>query len=139
MAGRTMVQLELNLPKIDVWFSKGDSTGVIDGPSLLAMQRVILDKRDKMETMLCWVDMGLGLSMGCVGCNSGILDKQMMANVNGPGCPVGSMQSEDKKRKIEGCWVRPDKKPTTCLEGEVSYWGMFDNIEFGHFTIQRQL
>lgn len=43
--------------------------------------------------------MGLRLSTDCVGSVSGILDKQVMADEDGPGCPVGFTQSEDKKGK----------------------------------------
>lgn len=52
MVGKIAVQPELNLPKKDVCFPKGDSTGVIDCPSLLAMQKFLLDMREKVESVL---------------------------------------------------------------------------------------
>lgn len=47
---------------------------------------------------------GLGLIMGCVGSEYGILDKQVVADVDGSGCLVGLKQSDDKKgrKKVDG-------------------------------------
>lgn len=60
-----VVHSELNSPKKDIWFPKGCLTVANDGPSLISMQRVVLDMKEKVDVMLRWVVMGLCLSKGC--------------------------------------------------------------------------
>lgn len=102
VAGGEVVQPDLqsfHIPKDGGWFSKGGLTGDMEGFSLLAMQGVLLDMKEKVESMLRWVELGLGSSMGCADLEASIFGKQKAAVVDGLDSFLGSKLDKVMKGK----------------------------------------
>lgn len=69
-------------------------TGGREGFLLLAMQRNLLVMKEKVNSMLYWVLLGIGLSMGFVGLEAGLLGKLKAGPIDGPSSLMGSHTCE---------------------------------------------
>lgn len=108
MAGGEVVQPGLHLNhalKGDSWISKGGSSGVGEGFSLMAMQSTLLGKKEQIELMLYWVAKGLG---------SAGLEGFMVAS--------GNKQNKLKSAAASGLGFGVDPKKVVVSNGKRKRW-----------------